>query len=136
MPYLRKATGIRALPRGMGQAACGALTNFLCGTSAVESVMGTPCSQCNSVPSPTLAPGSTSPGAPLGYDPSTGEITDNPTGATSSNPYSVTYPDLSGNAACLALFGENTCWGPIGSVTALVLGTGLLFGIWVLGKVK
>jgi hypothetical protein len=49
-------------------------------------------------------------------------------------------PDSSvGNPAvgCLALFGDgNSCWGPIGSTTAMVLGTGLVGLLLWLARVK
>lgn len=89
------------LGRGMG-ATCSAFQNWVCanGGNYVQSVMGTPCSQC-AVQPPTLAPGSVSPGLPVGYSADTGTVsTDNTAGATEANPYSPIYPNVPGASTC------------------------------------
>jgi hypothetical protein len=143
MPYYRKATGIRSLPRrGMGQPSCNWLQNFLCGSSNIESVMGTPCSECNPIAAPSVGPGASAPTTPVGYNAITGTIdpsSGNVTGETGVNPFNPILPDNPGGntggppaVACpFALFGETSCWGPIGVPTAVLLGGGLLFFLLV-----
>jgi hypothetical protein len=53
-----------------------------------------------------------------------------PAQSNATNPVSVT-PVSVLTPGCFALFGDTSCWGPIGSTTALVLGSGLL-GLWFL----
>lgn len=94
LPKRRWNTGTRA---GLGQT-CSAFQNWVCayGGSAVQSVLGTPCSACVIAPVP-LAPGSTSPPVPVGYDATTGTVdTSNTTGATGANPYVPLYADNPG----------------------------------------
>lgn len=57
----------------------------------------------------------------------------NPSLPTQSNAPGSTavVPVAATPAGCFALFGDQSCWGPIGSTTALVLGGGL-FGLWLL----
>jgi hypothetical protein len=102
MPYVRR---MRAL-RGMGQANIlnpgGVVTGADPATLAFQKWVctnfpGTPgCAQfmetMQASAPPTLAPGSVSPGLPVGYSPSTGQVTDNITGATQANPYTATLP--------------------------------------------
>ena len=119
----------------LGQS-CDAITNWLCSLRPASVQAGTPpgtlCSPC-AVPPPTLAPGSTSPGLPVGYDDASGTVDDsNVGGATVANPYAVSYPNL--GTTCLALFGETTCWGPLGSTTWLALGGSLGLAYWLLGR--
>ena len=95
MPYVRQRTRIQMAPRGMGQA--GWFSDFMCSTGLLTPNSAT-CSaasaaQSAALPPPVLAPGSISPGLPVGYDPNTGLISENTGGATQVNPYSV---DLTG----------------------------------------
>jgi hypothetical protein len=88
MPYLRRMTK----RRGVGD-----LSDFLCSVGILTPGSAT-CSAASAAQSaalgtPTLAPGSVSPGLPVGYNPETGLIADNTSGATQVNPYS---PDLTG----------------------------------------
>lgn len=104
MPYVKQRTRIQMHPRGMGQA--GWFSDFLCSTGLLTPGSAT-CSAASTADSaalstPTLAPGSVSPGLPTGYNPDTGLISDNTTGATETNPYSVDltgYPVASGTDA-------------------------------------
>jgi hypothetical protein len=120
MPYIRKSTGIRPLPKGMGQFLCldnidvitgasctgGISTSFQTGlcVGGLDAVTGVPC-----------GPGTT----PI-------NAVGTASGSNSPNPPST---------GCLALFGDGaSCWGPIGSVTWLALGGGLALGLWFLSK--
>ena len=50
MPYVKRGAAFR---RGMGQVqTCNWFQNLMCGSSAVEQVMGVPCSQCNALVAP------------------------------------------------------------------------------------
>jgi hypothetical protein len=57
---------------------------------------------------PTLAPGSVSPGPPVGYNPSTGVVTDNTTGATAVNPFSAVIPSTDTTPAASPSCGDGT----------------------------
>ena len=128
MPYVKQRTRIQMHPRGMGQRGLGQQCNWydiscwLVGNAAQAAAAAqqaadvTQAQQNTSAASglsltltqdypqgpPTLAPGSVSPGLPTGYNPDTGLISDNTTGATETNPYSVDltgYPVASGTDA-------------------------------------
>jgi len=89
MPYLRKGTGFR---RGMG-ATCNWFQNLMCGSSAVDQVLGVPCSQCNALVPPSLPQNAGGPTVPVGYDPNTGTVSpENTTGETGTYAYQPTYP--------------------------------------------
>lgn len=104
MPFVRRGSGYR---RGMGYnplsptqnpffANC-AWWDAACWTGLDSLLSGGQLPQApavgGSVPPPTLAPGSVSPGLPAQYDPTTGLCT-NCTGQTQDNPYVAIYPDL------------------------------------------
>lgn len=92
MPYLRRSTGIRALPRRRG---LGQIDQLTC--AAVGGVWaGGECTPQGQPSAPTLAPGSASPGLPAGYSSasSTGVIPSNLSAQTTANPYTVQYPEL------------------------------------------
>jgi hypothetical protein len=124
---------------GLGQ--CSTITNWLCGSSAIQSVMGTPCSQC-AIPPPVLAPGSTSPGLPVGYDPNSGLVApSNSSGDTSVNPYTVIYPSNPGGST--SLFGScdmtQVDWTDPSTYcpgTWLLIGLGAIAAVLVAGSVR
>ena len=91
MPYVRRGAAFR---RGMGQAqTCNWFQNLMCGSSAVDEVMGVPCSQCNALVAPTLASNAGGATVPVGYDPTTGLVSpENTTGDTGTYPYQPSYP--------------------------------------------
>ena len=95
MPYIRQRTRIQMARRGMGQV--GWFSDFMCSTGLLTPGSATcqaaSAAQAAALPPPVLAPGSVSPGLPVGYNPETGLISDNTGGATQVNPYSV---DLTG----------------------------------------
>lgn len=119
MPYFDQRSGRRLRFRGMGQANIlnpgGVVTGSDPATLAFQKWVcsnfpGTPgCASFLetvqvSVP-PALAPGSVSPGLPVGYNSTTGAVADNTTGATAANPYTATLPTSADNvgqqtAAC------------------------------------
>lgn len=123
---------LRPFTRGMGDVSpCGGFTSWLCSTGKVSMVGGVPCTDCAAT-APTLASGSVSPGLPSGYDPSTGEISDNPSGATEVNQYSPIYPDLApvnSNGACdwtKASWIDITTWCGANWMMAGIVGLGLV----------
>lgn len=86
------------LRNGMGDlgTACGTITNALCNTGAVQSVMGVPCSAC-AEPAPITVP--SVPTLPIGYDPATGTLDATANGQTGVTPFSVTYPSNPGGGS-------------------------------------
>ena len=129
MPYVHKGAGFR---RGMGAAPCNWFQNLMCGSSAVESVTGVPCSQCNALVPPTLPSNAGVPTVPVGYDPTTGTVSlANVSGETGTYPYQPIYPaNVSANApagACdwtQASWLDITTWCSANWVIAAILGLG------------
>ena len=108
MPYVRRNSVYR---RGMGQlatpCAAGSATDKMCSTGWFQTVFQTPCGICPStqaIPSPSLQPGSVSPGLPTGYDPTTGllDLGTNTAGTTEPNAYTPTYPSNPGSGGVAA----------------------------------
>lgn len=103
MPYVRRGSAYR---RGMGDGttcAVGSAADKMCSTGWFTTVFQTPCNICPStqpIPSPSLQPGSSSPGLPTGYDTSTGtlDLGANTSGATEPNAYTPSYPSNPGSA--------------------------------------
>lgn len=93
---------------GMGQAnSCGWFANWICSGGVATSVLGTPCNACPAgqvIPPPVLSPGSTATGLPVGYDPTTGLITGNDTGATAPANYQPVYPNNPGSGGAASVY--------------------------------